>query len=221
MAYRIIGPLDRQAYARALEALVARHAVLRTGYLRRGGTYVQQVNDANGFRRRLRGRRATARSPSSSAPNGRGRSGPRTRHALRVHILTLTGRTKHIAVVTRPWGIFDGWSTGVFIAELNALYRAFEPRRGHRSCPNYRVQYAGLRALAGTEPSTPGPAHGRWSYWRSGSSPGLPARTALRTDYAAARDQVVPGLLGGGEHSRRSARPAQAGQQGARRHALS
>ncbi|GAA5207395.1 amino acid adenylation domain-containing protein [Streptomyces thinghirensis] len=179
MAYRVIGPLDRQAYARAFEALVARHAVLRTSYLRRGDTYVQQVNDATGFAvafEDVTGDSAVTEFLRAERPRP---FRPEDRHMLRVHILTLTPY-EHVAVVTRPWGIFDGWSTGVFIAELNALYQALS-RGEEPSLPELPVQYADF-AHWQHRTFDAGARARQVEYWRSQLA-GLPARTALRTDY--------------------------------------
>ncbi|MGW3453151.1 amino acid adenylation domain-containing protein [Streptomyces albidoflavus] len=179
MAYRVIGPLDRQAYARAFEGLVARHAVLRTSYLRRGDTYVQQVNDTTGFAvafEDVTGDGAVTEFLRAERPRP---FGPADRHMLRVHILTLTPY-EHVAVVTRPWGIFDGWSTGVFIAELNALYQALS--RGDKPLlPELPVQYADFahwqRRTFDADARTR-----QQAYWRAQLAD-LPSCTALRTDY--------------------------------------
>ncbi|QCX74368.1 Tyrocidine synthase 3 [Streptomyces sp. YIM 121038] len=179
MAYRIIGPLDRQAYARAFEGLVARHAVLRTSYPRRGDTYVQRVNDATGFTvafEDVAGDSAVAEYLRAERLRP---FDPEDRHMLRVHILTLAPH-EHVAVVTRPWGIFDGWSTGVFIAELNALYQALS--RGEApSLPELPVQYADFAHWQHQVVDADARAR-QEAYWRSRLA-GLPARTALRTDY--------------------------------------
>ncbi|MFF9687115.1 amino acid adenylation domain-containing protein [Streptomyces sp. NPDC014623] len=179
MAYRVIGPLDRQAYARAFEGLVARHAVLRTSYLRRGDTYVQRVNDTTGFTvafEDVTGDSAVTEFLRAERPRP---FRPEDRYMLRVHILTLTPY-EHVAVVTRPWGIFDGWSTGVFIAELNVLYQALS-RGEEPSLPVLPVQYADF-ALWQRRSCDTGTRARQEAYWRSQLA-GLPARTALRTDY--------------------------------------
>nr|WP_306432917.1 non-ribosomal peptide synthetase [Streptomyces harenosi] len=180
VAHRIIGPLDRDAYARAYRVLVERHAILRTGYVRHpDATVTQRVHDAAGFAvafEKVAGERAL----SEWLRAERARPfGPEGRYMLRVHLLTLS-EYEHIAVVTRPWGIFDGTSAGVLMAELDALYRALS---------------------AGTEPSLPQPSlqyadFARWqqravddaarerqrAYWRAHLA-GLPACVALETDY--------------------------------------
>ncbi|WP_324607487.1 non-ribosomal peptide synthetase [Streptomyces sp. NRRL B-1347] len=179
MAYRVIGPLDRQAYARAFEGLVARHAVLRTSYLRRGDTYVQKVNDTTGFAvafEDVTGDSAVTEFLRAERPRP---FDPADRHTLRVHILTLTPY-EHVAVVTRPWGIFDGWSTGVFIAELNALYQALS-RGDEPSLPELPVQYADFAHWQRRTFDADARAR-QQAYWRAQLAD-LPSCTALRTDY--------------------------------------
>ncbi|MBJ3810045.1 amino acid adenylation domain-containing protein, partial [Streptomyces flavofungini] len=179
MAYRIIGRLDRAAYARAFETLVARHAVLRTSYLRTDEGYVQRVNDATGFAvafEDVGGDSAVAELLRAERPRP---FRPEDQFPLRVHILTLTPY-EHVAVVTRPWGIFDGWSTGVFVAELNTAYQALS-RGEEPDLPELPVQYADFahwqRQVVDAE------ARGRQeAYWRAQLA-GLPARAGLRTDY--------------------------------------
>ncbi|WP_431040584.1 amino acid adenylation domain-containing protein [Streptomyces sp. P1-3] len=180
MAYRIIGRLDRQAYARAFEALVARHAILRTSYVRHpDSTVTQRVNDAAGFAVAFEdvsgdGAVAELLRAEQARPFR-----PDDRNMLRVHILTLSEH-EHVAVVTRPWGIFDGWSTGVFVAELNAAYQALS-RGDEPDLPELPVQYADFahwQRRAVDEAAR----RRQQEYWRSQLA-GLPSCLSLRTDY--------------------------------------
>ncbi|MFD9482606.1 amino acid adenylation domain-containing protein [Streptomyces sp. NPDC059991] len=179
MAYRIVGALDRAAYARAFEALVARHAVLRTSYVLRDGAYVQQVNDAGGFAVAFEEMAGDAAAAEWLRAERARPFAPQDRHMLRVHLLTLSPH-EHIAVVTRPWGIFDGWSTGVFLTELNTVYAALR-RDAEPELPELPLQYADFthwqhRAVDAAELAR------QEAYWR-GQLAGLPACLSLRTDY--------------------------------------
>ncbi|MFD3731735.1 amino acid adenylation domain-containing protein [Streptomyces sp. NPDC058632] len=179
MAYRIIGRLDRRAYAGAFEALVARHAILRTSYPRCGDSLTQRVNDVSGFSvafEEVTGDSAVADLLRAERVRP---FAPDDRHMLRVHILTLS-EYEHVAVVTRPWGIFDGWSTGIFVAELNAAYRALS-RGEEPSLPELPVQYpdfAHWQRRAVDEAAR----EGQKAYWRSQLA-ALPSCASLRTDY--------------------------------------
>ncbi|MET9447111.1 amino acid adenylation domain-containing protein [Streptomyces cinerochromogenes] len=179
MAYRIVGRLDRRAYARAFELLVERHAVLRTSYHTDGGTPVQRVNDDSGFAvvvEQVDGDAAVAELLRAERARP---FFPADRCMLRVHLLALSEH-EHVAVVTRPWGIFDGWSTGTLLAELNAAYTALaggdEPE-----LPELPLRYADF---ARWQHEAVGPAEldRQTDYWRRQLA-GLPACVSLRTDY--------------------------------------
>ncbi|MFD8449198.1 amino acid adenylation domain-containing protein [Streptomyces coelicoflavus] len=178
LAFRINGSLDREAYARAVEGLVERHAVLRTGYVRLDGTVTQNVHPADGFAVRqatvdedavtqwLRAERLRPFTPE----------GP---YAIRAHLLTVSD-DRHIGVLTRPWGVFDGWSVNVVLADLLELYRAFSRGRTPE-LPELPLSYAGFarwqaRATDAAELSR------QEDYWRRRLA-GLPACLPLRTDY--------------------------------------
>ncbi|WP_017572820.1 non-ribosomal peptide synthetase, partial [Nocardiopsis halotolerans] len=178
-AYRIIGRLDRDAYAAACERLVERHEILRTSYLRHGDAHVQRVNGAAGFAvsfeevsgeaavaELLRVERARPFAPDES-------------HMIRVRVLVLS-ELEHVAVVTRPWGVLDGWSTGVLLSDLNILYRELS-QGGEPSLPPLPVRYADFahwqhQAVGRAELDR------QEAYWRQRLS-GLPSRPSLRTDY--------------------------------------
>ncbi|MGO4430398.1 condensation domain-containing protein, partial [Streptomyces sp. MCAF7] len=116
-AFQVTGPLDRNAWARAVRAVVDRHSVLRTSYVRRDGAVLQRVNDGvdidvpvlpfdSGFddtvaTEWLRAERARPFAPGDLCQ-------------LRVHLLARSD-TDHLVVVTRPWGVVDGWSTDILL----------------------------------------------------------------------------------------------------------
>ncbi|MGW3569212.1 amino acid adenylation domain-containing protein [Streptomyces sp. NPDC000941] len=179
VAHRIIGKLDRRAYARAYALLVDRHAILRTSYLRRAAGATQRVNGAAGFAvtfEEVSGDDAVAELLRAERARP---FQPDDRYMLRVHILALA-EYEHIAVVTRPWGIFDGWSAGIFLAELDTAYRALS-RASKPSLPQLAIQYTDFarwqrRTVDGTARER------QLAYWRSQLA-ALPSCMALRTDY--------------------------------------
>ena len=59
---------------------------------------------------------------------------------LRLLLLRLSP-AEHVLVLTLHHIVFDGWSTGVFIQELTALYEAFSQGEPHH-LPDLPVQYA-------------------------------------------------------------------------------
>jgi acyl carrier protein len=178
-AFRIEGRLDREAYARSVQALVERHAVLRTSYVRRNGTVTQRVNDGAGFAvsvtevgddvavaEWLRAEKVRPFAPGD-------------RYMLRVNLLALSN-DEHVVAITRPWGIFDGWSVSILLKELRALYRALSRGRVP-DLPLLPLQYADFarwqrRVVDDAELDR------QRKYWRRQLA-GMPACSSLRTDY--------------------------------------
>jgi amino acid adenylation domain-containing protein len=140
-AYRLTGPLDVVALERALHEVVSRQEVLRTSFPAPGGRPHQHVappapvhipvdevgGDESEARRRAG---AEAARPFDLA------TGP----LWRARLLRLSGE-EHVLLLTTHHIISDGWSTGVLLRELSALYGAF--CRSERSpLPPLPVQYA-------------------------------------------------------------------------------
>ncbi|WP_451691152.1 amino acid adenylation domain-containing protein [Streptomyces sparsogenes] len=180
IVFRLEGPLDRDAYARAVRALVERHEVLRTGYIRRDGAVTQRVNEATGFEVRVLetgdiGDEVLAEWLAAERARPFPPEGP---HQLRAHLLAQSD-DRHIVVLTRPWGVFDGWSVRIVLSELLALYRAFS--RGEEAQPApLTLQYAeAARRRAATDPAE---LDRQRAYWRTRLAD-LPACLSLRTDY--------------------------------------
>jgi amino acid adenylation domain-containing protein len=129
-ALRLNGALDVAALSRALSEIVRRHEALRTSFPTVAGRPVQRiapalalplpVTDLTGLSADVRAaevqRLATAEAerPFDLA------SGP----LLRATLLRLTER-EHVLLLTMHHIVADGWSIGVFIRELTALYSAF------------------------------------------------------------------------------------------------
>ena len=151
------GPLDRQALARALDAIVARHEALRTVFNDIDGAPTQRVLPAQvgcAFAvDELAGADASALTEAMAAeavrPFDLGHA-----PAIRARLLCLAPM-RHALLVTMHHIVSDGWSMGVLARELNALYSAFA--NGHADpLPPLKVQYADYalwqRALHGGAP---------------------------------------------------------------------
>ncbi|MCP4667049.1 MAG: non-ribosomal peptide synthetase, partial [Deltaproteobacteria bacterium] len=139
-ALRLAGPLDPGALARALGEIVRRHEVLRTRFETRDGVPVQVIDpvpdpllaicDLGGLPEPVRRAaadqlaRREARRPFDLA------RGP----MLRAVLMPL-GRDRHVLLVTVHHVAFDGWSLGVFLRQLKALYQGLP-------LPELEVQYA-------------------------------------------------------------------------------
>ncbi|MGW2443543.1 amino acid adenylation domain-containing protein [Streptomyces sp. NPDC001675] len=181
LAFRLDGPLDRDAFVRSVHALVERHAILRTSYHRGAdGTVTQRVNDGHGF-------------TVTVAPGPRDETGltewlraerarpfaPEDPYPLRSHLLTMS-EDRHVAVLTRPWGVFDGWSVNIVLTEQLALYRAIATGQD-ATLPDLSLDYADFARRQRTAVD-PAELDRQRDHWRRALA-GLPARPALRTDY--------------------------------------
>jgi amino acid adenylation domain-containing protein len=195
-ALRLTGALDLPVFAAALAAITGRHEALRTVF-RAGprGTPVQVVRPPSppalpfvdlaalpASRRAaesLRLRIAEARRPFDLA------AGPLLRAAL-----LRVGADEHIALVTLHHAVADGWSMGVLVRELTALYTAFADRRP-APLPELPIQYADFAvwqrgALAGEALDR------LLGYWRERLA-GAPEVLALPTDRPRPRRQSFRG----------------------------
>ncbi|MCP4656849.1 MAG: AMP-binding protein, partial [bacterium] len=144
---RLEGRLEVTALRRAMGEIVRRHEMLRTFFDLDDGEPVQRilpglelplpVLELEGLpaaARRAEARRlalAEARRPFDLA------RGP----LLRAALLRL-GPEEHVLVVTVHHIAFDGWSGGVFLGELTALYKAFSVPGMASPLPDPPVQYA-------------------------------------------------------------------------------
>ncbi len=149
LAYRLRGPLDRAALARALAALTARHEILRARYAQESERPVQIVDppaaeplacfDLSGFDGDREAELARRLEISAHRPFDL-TIGPVCRFELyglgdRDHALLVC--VHHIAA--------DGWSTGVLLREITALYRAAADDDAadlRQTLPPLPVQYA-------------------------------------------------------------------------------
>ncbi|RMF30995.1 MAG: non-ribosomal peptide synthetase, partial [Chloroflexi bacterium] len=150
LAVRLSGRLDVEALERSLSEIVRRHEVLRTTFASVGGKPRQVIAppkplplplvDLTGLpeaRREAEVQRLAqeeARRPFDLA------HGP----LLRVQLLKLDDE-EHVVLVTMHHIVSDGWSMGVFVREIAALYAAFAA--GEPSpLPELPIQYADFAA---------------------------------------------------------------------------
>ncbi|HEY1724559.1 MAG TPA: amino acid adenylation domain-containing protein [Steroidobacteraceae bacterium] len=145
--YRLRGSLDRRALRAALDAIVARHAVLRTRFALVDGEPVQRVvaagdgfdlteHDLSGLPGPRQQRRVDELSRHEAAAPFELSTGPLTRGAL----LRL-GPEEHVLLITQHHIISDGWSVGILLQELATLYVAFSEGRPS-PLPALPLQYA-------------------------------------------------------------------------------
>ena len=203
VAFRLSGPFDGQALAAALGEIVRRHEVLRTTFAAGNGRPVQRVAtpepmavplvDLGGLPEEERtaesGRVAAA---EAARPFDLAR-GP----LLRLTLVRLAA-AEHQALLNMHHIVSDGWSVGVLVRELTALYPAFLSGEGS-PLPELPLQYADFalwqrRWLQGEILDS------HLGYWRERLT-NAPALLELRTDHprpevqsfrGAARRAVLP-----------------------------
>ncbi len=200
-AVRLSGVLDAGALARALSELVSRHETLRTTIAEIDGEPVQVVHPAASRAlpavdlRRLGAERRRREARRLAAGEARRRfnlsAGPLSRACL-----VRLGERQHALLLTLHHAVADGWSVGVMVRELAALYEAFAAGRASPLAP-LPVQYADWAAwqrgwLRGEALAS------RLAYWRrqlAGVPPlELPADRA-RPAVQSFRGEVVRGRL--------------------------
>ena len=140
------GRLDHEALRRALDRIVARHEGLRTTFISVEGEPAQRIATPEesrfhlterDLREQINAREELDRLVREEAAAGFDlESGPLVRGRL-----IRMGEEEHALLITMHHIVSDGWSMGVFISELSALYRAFA--RGEEDpLPELGVQYA-------------------------------------------------------------------------------
>jgi len=133
---RLRGSLDRAALQAALDRIVARHEVLRTRLLDVDGTPVQVIDAPTRFAL-VDGTQTLAQACAEEAtlPFDLAR-GP----LIRGRLLS-EGVDEHVLLVTMHHVVSDGWSVGVLMRELGALYAAFSQGQADPLAP-LALQYA-------------------------------------------------------------------------------
>ncbi|HBL25757.1 MAG TPA: non-ribosomal peptide synthetase module, partial [Acidobacteria bacterium] len=187
-ALRVEGPLDAGVLARCLGEIVRRHEALRTVFAAPEGVPVQVVRPPEPFRLPLvdlsglpeREREALALSLAGDEAGRPFDLGDLRRPLLRGVLLRLAAGD-HVFALTMHHIVGDGWSTGILVREVGALYPAF--LAGAPSpLPELPVQYADFAVWQGSW------LHGdvleqEIAWWREQLA-GLPPLLDLPTDRA-------------------------------------
>ncbi|HEX4961859.1 MAG TPA: non-ribosomal peptide synthase/polyketide synthase [Thermoanaerobaculia bacterium] len=145
-ALRAEGPLDAAVLARALSEIVRRHEALRTVFAAPQGSPVQVILPAEPFPLPvvdLSALPANAREDLARtlAKEEAGRSFDLARGPLLRALLVRLGERDHAVVLTTHHIASDGWSMGILVHEIAALYPAFAAHRPS-PLPALPVQYA-------------------------------------------------------------------------------
>ncbi|WP_325176171.1 non-ribosomal peptide synthetase [Burkholderia gladioli] len=184
VALRVAGAFDVAAFQGALEAVVARHEVLRTAFAVERGVPTQRIAVAHGLAVPLvdlAALPAGQAEPEAQRLVREAASLPFDLAAglpLRCTIVRL-GPLDHVIALTLHHIAFDGWSTGVLIREIRELYEARTQQRPPRLAP-LPLQYADF-ALWQRGWLDGSLLEGKLDYWRRQLA-GASARLALPTD---------------------------------------
>jgi amino acid adenylation domain-containing protein len=196
VALRLTGPLDVAAFGAALNGILARHEVLRSTLVLQDGRPVQRVqpvvplvvalHDLSGLPQAQAEQAASAHiQAEAERPFDLGRD-----LMLRASLLRL-GPDVHVSVVVLHHIAADGWSMGVLLREIAALYEAaLGQSRGQNGTPDaildgvlppLPVQYADYAAWQ--RDWLQGPVlEGQLDWWR-GQLQGMGGLLALPTDH--------------------------------------
>ncbi|HEY2115867.1 MAG TPA: condensation domain-containing protein, partial [Candidatus Angelobacter sp.] len=184
-AVRLLGNLRTAALEQALQELVSRHEVLRAHFVVKDGAPMQAIGSGAEFgllqedlsawesddrdQEALRRLRAAAQQPYDL------QSSP----LFRARLLRLGGQ-EHILLLGMHHIASDGWSVGVLVRELVALYGAFI-REEASPLPPLAVQYSDF-ACWQREWLQGKVLENHLAYWRK-KLRGMPATLKLPTDY--------------------------------------
>ena len=179
---RLTGLLDVSALERSLREIVRRHESLRTTFPEREGRPVQVIQASMPLSvpvidlRAVAGREDLARRLAVEEVR---RTFDLARGPLLRVVLLQLADDEHVLLATMHHIVGDGWSTGLLVAEVAALYGAFAG--GLRSpLPELRLQYADFAVwqrgwMSGET------LERELAYWR-GQLAGMPAALSLSAD---------------------------------------
>ncbi|HLM67687.1 MAG TPA: condensation domain-containing protein, partial [Longimicrobium sp.] len=196
VSLRLEGPLDEAAFARAVDEVVRRHQVLRT-VIQVGGDgepvqVVQPFRPGTLSLEEVPGDTLPAREAELERLLGLETAAPfelGTGPLYRARLLRLTDGD-HAFLFTAHHTVSDGWSSGVLLRELAALYAAFA--RGEASpLPELPIQYADFAAWQRRDVG--GQALDAQAAWWRERLAGAPALLELPTDRPRPAEQSFRG----------------------------
>ncbi|SDY32320.1 amino acid adenylation domain-containing protein, partial [Myxococcus xanthus] len=150
-ALRLTGPLDVEALRRTFLEVVRRHEAVRTTFVTREGQPAQRIHPAPAEwplpEEDLRGLEPIARDAAVQARMAEEahRAFDLEKGPLLRTVLLRTGADAHVLLLCMHHIVSDGWSMGVLVREVAALYEALS--QGHEAAlPALSVQYADYAA---------------------------------------------------------------------------
>ncbi len=146
----LLGPLNVPVLRRSIAEILRRHEALRTTFAVIDDHPVQVINENAIFKLPVNDLQALDESQRQSKVSAWTEEDARRRFdltkgpLLRANLLRL-GETEHVLLVTIHHIISDGWSVGVFVRELAALYEAYTAGRPS-PLQELSIQYADFAA---------------------------------------------------------------------------
>jgi amino acid adenylation domain-containing protein len=191
-AVRLQGDLNVAALAASLNEVVARHETLRTSFVTASGQPVQSIAPHQRFEFPvidLSGLDHTEREVKRLARHEAQQPFDLSRGPLLRTALLRVSSTEHVLLLTMHHIVSDGWSMGVLVREVAALYEAFVVGKPS-PLPSLPVQYADFAAWQ-RDWLQDGVLEDQLSYWRrqlagAPSELELPGDTALEPSFRGA-----------------------------------
>jgi len=146
----LLGPLNVPVLLRSIAEILRRHEALRTTFAVIDDHPVQVINENAIFKLPVNDLQALDESQRQSKVSAWAEEDARRRFdltkgpLLRANLLRL-GETEHVLLLTIHHIISDGWSVGVFVRELAALYEAYTAGRPS-PLQELSIQYADFAA---------------------------------------------------------------------------
>ncbi|HEU4556928.1 MAG TPA: amino acid adenylation domain-containing protein, partial [Longimicrobium sp.] len=183
-AWHLGGTLDEAALERALGEIVRRHEALRTTFREVDGSPVQVIAPFGGFTLPVEDLSGLGEADREAEVKRRA-----TEEAMRPFdlaagplfraVLLRLGAEDHVLLLSMHHIVSDGWSMGVLIRELSALYMAYR-EGGESPLPELGVQYADYAVWQREQLAGEALAR-QLSYWRERLA-GAPELLELPTD---------------------------------------
>ena len=199
---RLTGSLDVSALRLALDRIVTRHETLRTTFQAIDGVPAQVIAPVETSRFQLmeqdlrasgdvQATLAEVIAAETEAPFDLA-TGPLIRGRLIRVADTEVEEAEHVLLVTMHHIVSDGWSTGVLLNELSALYEAYH-RGAEDPLPPLPVQYADYAAWQ-RQWVTGAVLEEQGAYWERTLS-GAPERLEVPTDRVRPAEQDYAGAI--------------------------
>lgn len=195
-AVRLSGKLNVEALLKSLNEIVKRHAILRTRFTITNGQPVQIIASSLNLKLPVVDLQNLPLTERETEVKRLTREEAQTKFNLAEGSLVRTSllrlkEDEHVFLLTLHHIVSDGWSTGVFIKEMAALYEAFSSDRSITPLPELPIQYADFAVwqrqwLQGQV------LEAQLTYWKQQLSGDLP-KLQLPTDHPRPAEQTFAG----------------------------